>query len=547
MSERLTGQPMQQLQPPTQAQTPMTQQRLATTSTAPRPTAPAPLKQQSTSTPPGSSSVIDMVPLTQWKHVNTIRDSFLVLHRGRHSFREIVLLLESGKSHLTRHALNQLQVLLLEPGCPSPDPLSVTKIVDILFRSQCEYLKDTRSLYSLSREQSQKHQQINSEPDMRLLELISSIFRALSGRSDVRGALHSTFGSQREHLNGLVDWALSASSLEVRKNALLVLSELPPSLLAHCDANRILEATQGELEELETLLLASSHRLMLSWEHVPGESETLKKTIVNMIPASTNIFRTVPALTFVRLELLHRLLLQHALAERRPAALQSAISRLLPVLLRLYGLFLQPMSKLCLLIGSLLRDEEFLVSAEYSKWVQKILHSASFGLPDGGFMELILLCMDSAVTCLEPAGDDSTISSLVPLLLQTVSGLRRLWEVPEMTAPMRFERQVHVNHPGAGTRNQQATQTIFTERSPLQWQACGASTSQPYQVLLLALRLLGRLTDMQPKAVRECLQGRLALLASWQAGEGLGARLSREILLGPELQELYARLLLCAL
>jgi len=517
--------------------------------------------------PPLPECVLDVVQLGQWKHVKTLRDPFIALHRGRHAFRDIALYLESGLGHLVRYGLNQLQVLLLENACVSPDPVSTVRLVGLLFGACISEDKSddaSLSLWELSRRSTQRQYKLHEDNSgFEVTELVTNTLRALVTRSDAKSAFCLAIG---QHAGRLQRWAVSSSSHEVRKNALLVLAELPPTILARL-SDGLLGGCLRDLNQLVPLLAASSHRLMLGWESFPEASEgveALKKSIVGLIPAATSVFRTIPALAFIELEIVYKVLLQHALSESRPSPHTcSLILSLMNPLLQLLRLILQSVLKLSALIQALLSQDsdEFRRGAEYGKWLHKILHNTGFGLPDGGYLELLLLCMSVGVECMGEAQVMGFVeeSEMVRSLIAAVAGLRRFWEIPPTLAadgrsevPLRFERQVHVSAGGPSSRGIQQraqTQTLLTEKSPLLWHACTSPSSQPYQLFLACTRLLDCLAQVAPTQVGAALHGHVGVLISWQCAghDSAIAMQSREVLLTAELRERYARLLACIL
>lgn len=549
--------PMGASAPPSSLQPQHNANRLA--SAISRPTSNGPLASITPTSIPSSSSpngplqgVLDAIALAQWKSVKALGDPFILLHKGRYSFKDICLYLESRIPHLERFGLNQLQILLLDPSCASPEPSSIRNLTKLVIRlGSQDTSTSVLSLWTLSRRTQFGHLEVLGErEDCSLSELATNTIRSLVSRSDVKATFEASLST--EMITQLYTWALRSASYEVRKNALVVLSEMSPSTLSRSSAS--LDFILGSLQtftELIPLILTSTHRSFLSWESMPSDAETLKKTIINMIPGSTNVFKMVPALAFVHLEILYKLLLQFGTLEegqrKKQSAFREAVVLLIGPFVELFELFIQPVAKLCRLIGTLLEDEEFRKGPEYLKWIQKILHSTAFGLPDGGYLEVLVLCLRSALMqCLS----EDQISSLFPgrrLVDAFVSGagsIRSMWCGSEIDVVVKFERQIHINNPpgtNGSSRSTKSFSTVTTDKSPLIWQQANFSavstTSHPYQLYLQLLKVLDGMSAYVP------LQGHGDVFLGWFCGEGLGARLSREILMTPDLQERYARLL----
>lgn len=500
---------------------------------------------------------LEAVGLAQWKSLRALGDPFAMLRRGKHSYQEICLCLESGAADLVHFGLNLLQAVALENSLPLPDARQFARLCQLLL-AQCDaaLAASGATCWALARRLAYRHHAAEPEDGrLRRTELVSNVLRSFWLHPEARGLFDGSAGLL---VPALYRWAGSASA-ELRKNAHAMLAESTPAALLAGGPEAVaahLQAAARDLAAVVPLALGSTGRLFLAWQLQPVETEQLKQCIIKMITSSTAFYKSVPPLAFVQVETAYRLAMQLGAAgdARERKRLVAPLHALFAAAVDLYEVLLQPMVKLCGLIHDLLHREDFKGSADYPKWFQKILHSASFGLPDNGYLEVLLHTLKAVAACL----DDQQLAAVlaarprtVPLLVRAAQGVRQVWLGDDAGPPIKFERLVQLNNPlGPRAARGSASKTLTavqTDKSPLLWQACTATNSQPYQVFLVLVHLLDTLAGRLPDVVGPQLAPELDVLLGWVSGAGVASSLSREVLCSADLAERYVRLFDCAL
>ncbi len=543
---------MQSIQAP-QPQAPPPQTRLASAS-APKqpqsngPATPVPSRQKPMV--PGQPC-FETYTSAQWKSLKALRDPFQILRRGRYNYRELCLNLESEIGPLVYFALNQLQAILLDSTCPSPDPLCLETIVKSLVRISTDW-ESTSGMYlwELSRLAMTKHLILTSK-DQSVLDLISNVLRCIISRPDCKDVIEKT----RQQHNGLShmvvallsNWTINGPTFEIRKNAFICLSELSPgslSVLLNLNNGLFFKSLYGNLDHVLKWIMPPTIRILLGLpQQPPATTEALKQHIMNRIQATTNFFKTLPPLTFSQLEILYKVSvhLGHC-----PNSKFAYSSNLLSLLVEFLLVILPPTTVLVTLITNLMEIEEFRSSEEFSKWFQKIVHSSSFGLPDLGYLELILLNINSLLVLVE---DSSVPVNKLSSLILSIESIRRLWLCDSSELRLKFDRQVAVNQPSNSlprTKRQSSKTytTVTTDKSPLLWQSHSSTSSHIYEVYLLLMKTLTQVVQRIPQLAAPSLIRHFDIILHWSSDEpALPCKLSRDVLYAPDLKEKYALLL----
>lgn len=302
---------------------------------------------------------------------------------------------------------------------------------------------------------------------------------------------------------------------EVYQGLWLVLLQVAPHI-SLTDRPRIISVLEVVAVELQHCMgeLTSAARLMhpaLMLESATAGTEAVKKGIIQFIKVSNQFWRQLPPHCFLLLDCLCRMCSnigpggvfdseEYGLV-RGADPLGRALQTVLGALWRVVENFVMVALGVAFLIGKLLCPEQSPSAAlERQRYSESVLHNVQFGLPDGGYLELALLCMLHVLRRSSPEVYRDWARKASPSLISWCDSLRRLWI------------------------NSAALPTGPDGKSPLFTQPFTASSSQPYLVLIRLYAILGHLSYHLGSSLEGPGPREAAMVVEWMAGvEGTAA------------------------